>query len=139
MATTLPTQLGTTQSSTTHKHRLKVKSINNQPLGTVCTSSMMLIKKSAAADPTSAPPAEPLPVLSVQQHFDPVRGDHHPQPGDVPRGPRLLRAHQHLPGISCPGRNIVMIMVMVQLGIFPNEAGCTKMKSDVVITAGVEV
>ena len=29
MATTLPTQLGTTQSSTTHKHRLKVKSINN--------------------------------------------------------------------------------------------------------------
>ena len=31
------------------------------------------------------------------------------------------------------------IMVMVQLGIFPNEAGCTNMKSDVLITAGVEV
>ena len=84
MATTLPTQLGTTQSSTTRKHRLKVKSINNQSLATIYTSGIMLIKLSAAADPTSAPPAEPLPVLSVQQHFDPVRGDHHPQPGDVP-------------------------------------------------------
>ena len=44
MATTLPTQLGTTQSSTTHKHRLKVKSINNQPLATIYTSGIMLIK-----------------------------------------------------------------------------------------------
>ena len=34
---------------------------------------------------------------------------------------------------------IMKIMVIVQLGIFPNEAGCTNMKSDVVITAGVEV
>ena len=96
--------------------------INQQStVANVCTSGTLLIKQSVA-DPTSAPPAEPLPVLSVQQHVDPVRGDHHPQPGDVPRGPRLLRAHQHLPGISCPGRNITILMVVVHSEIFQNEA-----------------
>merc|ERR1711974_438517 len=56
-----------------------------------------------APDPASPTKAEPLPIFSVQQHVDPVRGDHHPQPGHVPRGTRLLRAHQHLSRLPRPG------------------------------------
>ena len=124
----------TTKITTTHSHRFlwlsfpsfQIISLSNCEY---CAAFKIFTHASHQAnitnlnvpDPASPTKAEPLPILSVQQHIDPVRGDHHPQPRHVPRGARLLRAYQHLSGLPRPGEmmtNMTIVSMMMMFNLF---------------------